>query len=242
MADFYEHLYNEEKLNILTRNGFFADEFPVETQNLTVNNIDIFRISKDKYKTLETFSEEFAARFFNTGICIDGKAYTIETTPILRTPKTLNEICENDFVDERFFLNGSLDKWKYLKGSKREERKRPNGEIYYYTEGSMAFPDKMDSPSRTMLTSESSLNRSTHVVIDKQTGRYRLLTPLECERLNGFDDNWTDTGMPEKFRYFVMGNALVVPLIEKMGSKILKITTLQNVYNIKRQKQVALCS
>ncbi len=241
-ADFYEHLYNEEKLNILTRNGFFADEFPVETKNLTINNIDIYRISKDKYKTFEAFSEKFAAKFFNTGICIDGKAYTIETTPIMQTPTTLNEICEENSVDKRFFLNGSLDKWKYLKGSKREERKRPNGEIYYYTEGSMAFPDRMDMPSRTMLTSESSLNRSTHVIIDKQTGYYRLLTPLECERLNGFDDNWTNTGMPEKFRYFVMGNALVVPLIERMGARILKITTPQNVYNIKRQKQVALCS
>ena len=76
-----------------------------------------------------------------------------------------------------------------------------------------------------MLTSESSLNRSTHVVVDKQTGFMRLLTPLECERLNGFKDGWTDTGMPEKFRYFVMGNALVVPLIERMGSRLLQINS-----------------
>ena len=53
----------------------------------------------------------------------------------------------------------------------------------------------------------------------------RLLTPLECERLNGFKDGWTDTGMPEKFRYFVMGNALVVPLIERMGSRLLQINS-----------------
>ena len=87
----------------------------------------------------------------------------------------------------------------------------------------MAFPDQMYRPARTMLTSEGSINRSTHVIEDPKTGKLRLLTPLETERINGFDDNWTDTGMPEKFRYFCMGNALVVPLIEKMGKELLKI-------------------
>ena len=48
----------------------------------------------------------------------------------------------------------------------------------------------------------------------------RILTPIEAERINGFDDNWTNTGMPEKFRYFCMGNALVVGLIEKMGNRL----------------------
>ena len=71
-----------------------------------------------------------------------------------------------------------------------------------------------------MLTSEASVNRSTHVVSDKVTGKLRFLTPVEAERLNGFPDNWTDTGMPEKFRYFTMGNALVVDLIEKMGKTL----------------------
>ena len=51
----------------------------------------------------------------------------------------------------------------------------------------------------------------------------RFLTPVECERLNGFPDGWTDTGMPEKFRYFCMGNALVVPLITRMGKQLIKI-------------------
>ena len=48
----------------------------------------------------------------------------------------------------------------------------------------------------------------------------RILTPVECERIDGFPDNWTDTGMPERMRYFCMGNALVVQLIEIMGKAI----------------------
>lgn len=224
-TDFYKHQLNTEKVNIILKSGFFAGEFKVDNSSIDINNMNIYTISKDKYSTLSDVSEKFVAQLSNTGICINGKIYTMETTPVFKQPLTLNDICEEGSVDKRFFLNGSTDKWKYLKGAKREERRRPNGEIYYYTEGSMSFPDKMDLPSRTMLTSESSLNRSTHVVVDKQTGFMRLLTPLECERLNGFKDGWTDTGMPEKFRYFVMGNALVVPLIERMGSRLLQINS-----------------
>ena len=68
-----------------------------------------------------------------------------------------------------------------------------------------------------MLTSESSVNRSTHVIADPVTGKYRLLTPLEAERIQGYGDDWTNTGMPEKFRYFCMGNALVVPMVTRMA-------------------------
>ena len=83
--------------------------------------------------------------------------------------------------------------------------------------------DEWDVPARTMLTSESSFNRSTHIVKDKGNGKIRLLTPIEAERIQGFPDNWTDTGMPEKMRYFCMGNALVVPMIAKMEKTISKI-------------------
>ena len=74
-----------------------------------------------------------------------------------------------------------------------------------------------------MLTSESTVNRSTHVIEDPETKKLRLITPLEAERIQGFDDNWTNTGMPQKFRYFCMGNALVVPLITRMGKELTKI-------------------
>ena len=100
-------------------------------------------------------------------------------------------------------------------------RKASNGHEYIFSEGPVAFPDPWNRPSRTMLTSESTLNRSTHVVEDPGTHRLRLLTPIEAERLQGFDDDWTSVGsMPERMRYFCMGNALVVPMITRMGRKL----------------------
>ena len=110
-----------------------------------------------------------------------------------------------------------------MKGSKRIPRKKPNGEDYIYSEGAMPFPDNLDVPARTMLTSESGTSRMTHVIEDYKTGRLRLLTPIECERINGFPDNWTNTGMTDKKRYFMMGNALVVGVVEKIGMELEKI-------------------
>ena len=84
----------------------------------------------------------------------------------------------------------------------------------------MPVTDPLDKPGRTMLTSEASINRSTHVV--EVNGRKRFLTPIETERLNGFPDDWTNT-MPDRMRYFCMGNALVTNVIERIGKGIEKI-------------------
>lgn len=40
----------------------------------------------------------------------------------------------------------------------------------------------------------------------------RRLTPMECERLQGFPDNWTD-GQADSNRYKQMGNAVAVPVV-----------------------------
>ena len=122
----------------------------------------------------------------------------------------------------------NMAKWVYLKGAKRIPRKSRDGHEYIFSEGPIAFPDPWDRPGRTMLTSESTLNRSTHVVSDPGTGRLRTLTPVEAERLQGFDDDWTNTGMPQRMRFFCMGNALVVPMITRMGKVLDDIIKEEN--------------
>ena len=51
---------------------------------------------------------------------------------------------------------------------------------------------------------------NTPMVADTQV---RRLTPLECERLQGFPDNWTE-GQTDTNRYKQMGNAVAVPVVE----------------------------
>jgi DNA (cytosine-5)-methyltransferase 1 len=51
--------------------------------------------------------------------------------------------------------------------------------------------------------------------------RIRRLTPIECERLQGFPDNWTQ-GISDSQRYKCLGNAVTVNVIEKLIGAIFK--------------------
>jgi len=208
--------------NRLYSNGFYSSIFPIK-KDVIIKKFAEMNINRNNYADIVELSENFSAPFFNSGLMVDSKIITKEVEPDEIAPTPIREIRHSKPVDEKYFINGSLEKLQYLKGAKKIERVRPNGEPYFFSEGAIPFPDCVDKPARTILTSESSVNRSTHVIEDAVTGELRLLTPVECERLNGFEDNWTNTGMPEKFRYFTMGNALVVPVVEKIGQRLLEV-------------------
>ena len=160
----------------------------------------------------------------NAGIMKNGGIYTVKVKSDYNLIYPLRNIREEEPVAEKYFLTKEqIEKFTFLKGAKKIPRIKPNGEPYYYTEGSMPFPDNLDAPARTMLTSESGISRTTHVIEDFKTKKPRLLTPKECERINGFPDDWTNTGMTDKRRYFMMGNALVVGVIERIGKQLEQI-------------------
>ncbi|MED3653990.1 DNA (cytosine-5-)-methyltransferase [Heyndrickxia sporothermodurans] len=214
--------------------GFFASEFPIEEVSLR------HPASQDILPNdIVEVSDTFMANFRNAGIMRNGEFYTEEVIPRTIQPITLRDILtkakDYQIVDEKYYVdddkvgrNGktTLEHFTYLKGAKRIERTSSTGHVYTYSEGGMNFPDDLDSPGRTMLTSEATKNRSTHVVEDLDTGRLRVLTPVECELLNDFPPNWTE-GLTDRVRYFCMGNALVVGLVEKMGKKISEIYSLE---------------
>ena len=200
---------------IVNEFGFMAKAFPIRPAEIFTETV----IENDVVKVSDTFKFDFC----NAGIMRDGKICTATVTEIEEKPIVIKKILQKN-VDEHYYISEeAMPKWEYMKGAKKIPRKAANGHEYIFSEGPVAFPDPWDRPGRTMLTSESTLNRSTHVVEDPGTHRLRLLTPIEAERLQGFDDDWTAIGgMPERMRYFCMGNALVVPMITRMG-KVLDI-------------------
>jgi len=217
-TNYYKTLKKSKLKDIVFRKGLFIKQFPILTDEISFNTSNI---SKDSYVDLIEVNNKFKMQFHNAGVMINGEIYTSKVTKDCDSIFSLKNIIEKEKVDKKYFLsNDAIEKFKILKGAKKIPRKKPNGEIYNYSEGAMAFPDNLDSPARTMLTSESSINRSTHVVEDNLTKKLRLITPIEAERINGFPDNWTNTGMTDKRRYFMMGNALVVGIIKKLGNDI----------------------
>lgn len=194
---------------VLQQEGFMARAFPVSNMGCVIDTL----LPSD----IADVSDSFRFPFENAGYMYDGVICTAKVIEAEESPILLGDILQRN-VDEKYYIPGEkIAKWTYLKGAKRIPRVSSDGHEYVFSEGPIAFPDPWDKPGRTMLTSESALNRSTHVVSDPETGKLRLLTPIEAERLQGFDDNWTNCGMPDRMRYFCMGNALVVPMITRMG-------------------------
>ena len=105
-----------------------------------------------------------------------------------------------------------------------EEILGTNG-AYRYVEGPITYPDSLDRPSRTVVTSEIGKNpdRMRHIIKTK-AGKYRRLTPIELERLNMFPDNWTKVeSIPSSRRGFLMGNALVVGIIDRIRDSLARV-------------------
>lgn len=74
----------------------------------------------------------------------------------------------------------------------------------------VAYDEFNDSVAETHHTLRAGTKQSTGVVMESVV---RRLTPLECERLQGFPDGWTE-GQTDTNRYKQMGNAVAVPVVE----------------------------
>lgn len=72
---------------------------------------------------------------------------------------------------------------------------------------------------------KSNVNKIIIFEEQHKNGKIRRMTPIECERLQGFDDNWT-AGQSDTQRYMQLGNAVSVNVAEWIGNRIMK-TTLQ---------------
>lgn len=187
----------------------------------------------------EVRKESKTSPFMDAGMAYDGHVLTTKVKSTYNGPKkTLETILQDKkVIPEDFFIpEEKLGRWEYLKGSKKEQRvHKETGTTWQYSEGAVTFPDALNRPSRTIVTGEggTSPSRFKHV-IQTEDGRYRRLTPVELERLNGFPDGWTSLkGCPDKKitdgqRAFLMGNALVVGIIEQIGKGILNAKKVVN--------------
>ena len=79
-----------------------------------------------------------------------------------------------------------------------------------------------DGASAGALVSRPGVKQASHVM---RGPAVRRLTPVECERLQGFPDGWTDVEYrgkpaPDTQRYKALGNSMAVPVIAWIGRRI----------------------
>ncbi|MFB9124380.1 DNA (cytosine-5-)-methyltransferase [Paraburkholderia dipogonis] len=180
------------------------------------------------------------SRFSNCGLMLDGdvRTFTVDAADIAdfseftghAQPLTLADIISKTGpVPTAFYIKPrDEDKWRAAKAAKSVPR-TTNGFTYNYSEGAMLFPDPLDRPARTIITSEggTTATRTKHA-IRETGGLIRRLVPEELEALNGFPRGFTaHPGVSDVTRALLMGNALVVPLVRRIGEALYK-THLNN--------------
>lgn len=190
-----------------------------------------------KYKTFNEsivdvsndFGKNDKISFFENAGYLDAQIVTYKAQPILDCKKTVLKdiVLSLEEVSSDFYIsNEELEAWKpYKLGRKIERINKQTGFKYIYSEGKMAFPDKLENPARTIITAEGGRNPSRFKHIIEQQGQFRRLTPIELERINMFADNHTE-GVSDTKRAFLMGNALVTGVVEQFAKQLLKEVNL----------------
>jgi len=214
----------------LYSDGVLAKSFPVKKPvDVGLWGLDGRRLDPDLANLSKYFNKGNMSLhpFKNAGVVIDGLVYTTKVEPDYSGPyTTLGDILvtgdDRKYITPEYYVSDEdAKKWEYVKGHKEFERTSKDGYKYMYTEGSMAFPDHLDKPARTLITSEVTKkpNRFTHIIKDPVNGKLRRLVPLELERVQMFPDNHTE-GTTDRKRGFLMGNALVCGIVEKIGKEL----------------------
>ncbi|MFC6323861.1 DNA (cytosine-5-)-methyltransferase [Companilactobacillus baiquanensis] len=229
--------------------GLFAKKFPIKNEPYKGRthseklSIDYTRSDGSNY--ILDVSDNFTGKIWNTGIMRYGQYFTIDTEPVKSDSETLGEIVEKakdyyiknydggeasyeEYIDNYVIKDETrIKKFEYLRGPKKLERTSADGHKYTYSEGGMSPFDSLDLPGRTMLTSEGSVNRSTHLL--KIGDKFRIITPIEAELLQDFPPDWTKykknaegdiVEVSDRMRMFFMGNALVTTVIKRIGEEL----------------------
>ena len=100
---------------------------------------------------------------------------------------------------------------------------------YRYDEGFRWRKDN-NSPTLHLKSNEILVKSATKKGYEEAVvfkNKIRRLTPIECERLQGFPDNWTEYGESGKIsdtqRYKMCGNAVTVDVVEAVAKNIIKV-------------------
>jgi len=221
----YKTLKKSNLNDILNNDALLSKTFPIH--NIVEDTIISNKLSDDLVDITKNFNTTTPKKnaFWESGYMVDGAYHTARVTVNYKGHcVTLGDILVDEVdVPREFYIDKKeLEKWQYQKGAKSFDRvNKITGHTYKYSEGKMSFPDGLDRASRTIVTGEggASASRFKHVIcVD---GRHRRLIPIELERLNMFPDNHT-VGVLDTKRAFLMGNALVIGIVERIGKTLLE--------------------
>lgn len=214
----YEDTFRENKESI------FEKTFPhirVKEYVRNVREYDIEKLSSEEY---------IDGKYQDFGYMENGIVSSFDVEDEKEEVYTLGELLEDvnsKDVQDYVVKDEQLERWKYLKSAKVIEKTLKDGFKFIHREGAVSFPSRLDISARTLLTSAGTCSRTSHIIYDKNINKYRVLTPEECEAIQMFPVEWTKS-LPKGKRYFVMGNALVTGIVERLSDVLLEIINKEN--------------
>lgn len=199
--------------------GFPCQAFSVAGKRLGFNDergnlfFEILRIVKAK-RPAKLFLENVRGLLSNDG----GRTFG----------RILYELDKMGYDVEWQLVNG-----KYFLPQKRERvyiighaRGKPSSQVFPIgTEENYLVEQDKEGPQKEQLV--NCIDANYYKGIDNhaqrtaiiQDGRMRMLSPLECERLLGFPDNWT-APLSDTARYRLLGNTVMIPVVKTIGERL----------------------
>lgn len=104
---------------MVVQERIFAESFPVKQEHHEKKKAT--ELDLHDYDDLVDVSDTFKTAFYNSGVMYDGKIYSEELSPNYTGPQgLLGDIVLEEPVDEKYFISqNQIQKWEYMKGSKR---------------------------------------------------------------------------------------------------------------------------
>lgn len=209
----YENTFKENKESIFEKT---FSQVRAKEYVRNVREYDIEKLSSEEYT--DGKYQDFG--YMENGI-VSSFDVEDEKEEVYTLGKLLEDVNSKD-VEDYIVKDEQLERWKYLKSAKVIEKTLKDGFKFIHREGAVSFPSRLDISARTLLTSAGTCSRTSHIIYDKNINKYRVLTPEECEAIQMFPVEWTKS-LPKGKRYFMMGNALVTGIVERLSDVLLKI-------------------
>lgn len=209
----YENTFKENKESIFEKT---FSQVRAKEYVRNVREYDIEKLSSEEYT--DGKYQDFG--YMENGI-VSSFDVEDEKEEVYTLGKLLEDVNSKD-VEDYIVKDEQLERWKYLKSAKVIEKTLKDGFKFIHREGAVSFPSRLDISARTLLTSAGTCSRTSHIIYDKNINKYRVLTPEECEAIQMFPVEWTKS-LPKGKRYFMMGNALVTGIVERLSDVLLEI-------------------
>jgi len=248
-ASLFPLLNAGEKVSRIKQGELFSGRF-VELLEIKDHAIYSLRMLMDYFLTTKDGpSQLYCFRWMNLGMMSNGKSLTLNISYHKTGQESLSSVLEKK-IDEKYFIKHKMTKKFSKKGNGLIQAGNIDRKGHNSIWGRVYTPNGISSTIKATggglgaktglyianaVTPDAYLTRGTRdrvcgkaVLTSMYKRRIRRLTPRECERLQGFPDDFTAEGDMGKIsdtqRYKMMGNAVSVSVIEAIGRKILEIS------------------